>query len=141
MDFAPNASPSPEQNSTTQPQQPTEGAAPESAQDQIARDKETPFPSQRPDYLAKHNIKYEHHRSVDWSLFTPSMRHYAETKEINPSALLLYRMGDFFECFLAPAANACPNPPNQKHDENTLNFPRIALAPPSGSDREKLERQ
>ncbi len=93
-----NASPGPDQDFAANPSQSADSTSPE-----IARDKEVPSPSQRPDYLAKHNIQYEHHRSVDWSLLTPSMRHYAETKEINPSALLLYRMGDFFECFFQDA--------------------------------------
>ncbi len=53
--------------------------------------------------LVKYKVQYESTREVDWDLLTPSMRHYAETKALNPSALLLYRMGDFFECFFEDA--------------------------------------
>ena len=53
--------------------------------------------------LVKHKVQYESTREVDWELLTPSMRHYAETKAVNPSALLLYRMGDFYECFFEDA--------------------------------------
>ncbi len=62
-----------------------------------------PQPPDLPDYRVKHEVKYDNSRAVDWDLLTPSMRHYVETKAQNPSALLLYRMGDFYECFFEDA--------------------------------------
>jgi DNA mismatch repair protein MutS len=47
-----------------------------------------------------------HHRdrnAVDRDLLTPMMRHYADTKDANPQALLLYRVGDFYETFFEDA--------------------------------------
>lgn len=54
-------------------------------------------------HLVKHEIRYHHHREVDWDLLPPMMRHYVETKDLHVQALLLYRMGDFFECFFQDA--------------------------------------
>jgi DNA mismatch repair protein MutS len=54
-------------------------------------------------HLVKHEIRYHHHREVDWDLLPPMMRHYVETKDLHLQALLLYRMGDFFECFFQDA--------------------------------------
>ncbi|MFZ9737231.1 MAG: DNA mismatch repair protein MutS [Prochlorotrichaceae cyanobacterium] len=59
--------------------------------------------SQLPDRLAKHAVRYAHHQEVNWDDLPPMMRHYVETKAQNPNALLLYRMGDFFECFFEDA--------------------------------------
>jgi DNA mismatch repair protein MutS len=47
-----------------------------------------------------------HHRdrtTVDRELLTPMMRHYVETKDEYPQALLLYRVGDFYETFFEDA--------------------------------------
>lgn len=60
-------------------------------------------PSQLPDRLVKQAVRYAHHREVNWDDLPPMMRHYVETKAQNPNALLLYRMGDFFECFFEDA--------------------------------------
>ena len=57
----------------------------------------------RSDRLIKHAVRYAHHREVNWDDLPPMMRHYVETKAQNPNALLLYRMGDFFECFFEDA--------------------------------------
>jgi DNA mismatch repair protein MutS len=53
--------------------------------------------------LAKHTVRYADHRSVDWDELTPMMRHYVEIKEQYPHALVLYRVGDFFETFFQDA--------------------------------------
>ena len=37
---------------------------------------------------------------------TPMMRQYLEIKKQNPEVLLLYRMGDFYECFFEDALYA-----------------------------------
>jgi DNA mismatch repair protein MutS len=42
-------------------------------------------------------------REIDCSLLTPMMQHYVEVKNQNPQAILLYRMGDFYEAFLDDA--------------------------------------
>lgn len=52
-----------------------------------------------PERLAKHTVRYADHRSVNWDDLTPMMRHYVEMKEQYPHALVLYRVGDFFETF------------------------------------------
>ena len=61
------------------------------------------IPDTLPDRLIKHAVRYAHHREVNWDDLPPMMRHYVETKAQNPNALLLYRMGDFFECFFEDA--------------------------------------
>jgi DNA mismatch repair protein MutS len=42
------------------------------------------------------------------SELTPMLRHYLETKAQNPDAILMYRMGDFFELFFEDAVEAAP---------------------------------
>ena len=56
-----------------------------------------------PDRLVKHAVKYTDHRSVARDALTPMMRHYADTKDQYPHALLFYRVGDFFETFFQDA--------------------------------------
>ncbi|MBW4522432.1 MAG: DNA mismatch repair protein MutS [Scytolyngbya sp. HA4215-MV1] len=56
-----------------------------------------------PERLMKHAVRYADHRSVDRDALTPMMRHYAELKDQYPHALLLYRVGDFFETFFQDA--------------------------------------
>ncbi|MBD2327361.1 DNA mismatch repair protein MutS [Alkalinema sp. FACHB-956] len=56
-----------------------------------------------PERLIKHAVKYADHRSVDRDSLTPMMRHYADMKDQYPQALLLYRVGDFFETFFQDA--------------------------------------
>jgi len=43
------------------------------------------------------------YRLLDRSKLTPMLQHYVEVKEKYPHALLLYRVGDFFECFFLDA--------------------------------------
>jgi DNA mismatch repair protein MutS len=42
-------------------------------------------------------------RNIDKSQLSPMYQHYVEVKEQYPHALLLYRVGDFFECFFQDA--------------------------------------
>ncbi len=46
---------------------------------------------------------WAHHTWVDMEQLTPVMRHYVELKKKNPDKILLYRLGDFFECFFEDA--------------------------------------
>ncbi len=43
------------------------------------------------------------HTQVDLEQLTPVLRHYVELKAANPERILLYRLGDFFECFFEDA--------------------------------------
>ncbi|MBI4784220.1 MAG: DNA mismatch repair protein MutS [Oscillatoriophycideae cyanobacterium NC_groundwater_1537_Pr4_S-0.65um_50_18] len=56
-----------------------------------------------PDRLLKHAVRYADHRSVNRAELTPMIRHYVEMKDRHPQALLLYRVGDFFETFFQDA--------------------------------------
>jgi DNA mismatch repair protein MutS len=49
---------------------------------------------------------WHHHGLVDPQLLTPMLRHYVELKAAHPERLLLYRLGDFFECFFEDAITA-----------------------------------
>ena len=42
-------------------------------------------------------------RNIDKTKLSPMYQHYVEVKEKYPNALLLYRVGDFFECFFQDA--------------------------------------
>jgi len=46
---------------------------------------------------------WAHHSHVDPQQLTPMLRHYAELKAAHPERVLLYRLGDFFECFFEDA--------------------------------------
>ncbi|MEM8503887.1 MAG: DNA mismatch repair protein MutS [Cyanobacteria bacterium P01_D01_bin.1] len=56
-----------------------------------------------PDRLAKHTVRYADYREVSRDDMTPMMRHYAQIKDQHPYALLMYRVGDFFETFFQDA--------------------------------------
>ncbi|MGQ9869617.1 DNA mismatch repair protein MutS [Leptodesmis sp.] len=56
-----------------------------------------------PERLIKYKVQYAHHREVNRDDLTPMMRHYVELKDQYPNALLLYRIGDFFETFFQDA--------------------------------------
>ncbi len=56
-----------------------------------------------PERLAKHTVRYADYREVNREDMTPMMRHYAEIKDQHPYALLMYRVGDFFETFFQDA--------------------------------------
>ncbi|MFM7515075.1 MAG: DNA mismatch repair protein MutS, partial [Cyanobium sp.] len=46
---------------------------------------------------------WHHHGLVDPQQLTPMLRHYVELKAAHPERVLLYRLGDFFECFFEDA--------------------------------------
>ena len=56
-----------------------------------------------PERLAKHEVRYADHRQVPPDILTPMMRHWVEVKDQHLQQILLYRMGDFFECFFQDA--------------------------------------
>ena len=56
-----------------------------------------------PERLLKHAVRYTDYSKVNRDDLTPMMRHYAEVKDNYPYALLLYRVGDFFETFFQDA--------------------------------------
>ncbi len=47
--------------------------------------------------------KWSHHSLLKIDDLTPALRHYVELKVENPERILLYRLGDFFECFFEDA--------------------------------------
>ena len=47
--------------------------------------------------------KWSHHTLPNIDDLTPAIRHYVELKVENPDRVLLYRLGDFFECFFEDA--------------------------------------
>ncbi|MDV3349732.1 DNA mismatch repair protein MutS [Leptothoe sp. LEGE 181152] len=56
-----------------------------------------------PERLLKHTVRYTDYQEIKRDDLTPMMRHYAEVKDAYPYALLLYRVGDFFETFFQDA--------------------------------------
>ena len=48
---------------------------------------------------------WSHHSHVTPEQLTPMLRHYVELKAAHPERVLLYRLGDFFECFFEDAIN------------------------------------
>ena len=48
-------------------------------------------------------MKNADYHQLDQDELTPMMQHYIQVKEQYPNALLLYRVGDFFECFFQDA--------------------------------------
>ena len=47
--------------------------------------------------------RWSHHNLPEIHDLTPALRHYVELKKENPERVLLYRLGDFFECFFEDA--------------------------------------
>ncbi|MFN9644227.1 MAG: DNA mismatch repair protein MutS, partial [Cyanobacteriota bacterium] len=47
--------------------------------------------------------RWHHHSLVDPEALTPMLRHYVSLKAAHPDRVLLYRLGDFFECFFEDA--------------------------------------
>ncbi|CCI16220.1 DNA mismatch repair protein mutS [Microcystis aeruginosa PCC 9806] len=58
------------------------------------------FPPEPP---ATNKAPHRDYRGLDRDKLTPMYQHYVEVKETYPNALLLYRVGDFFECFFQDA--------------------------------------
>ncbi|NEQ51824.1 MAG: DNA mismatch repair protein MutS [Leptolyngbya sp. SIO3F4] len=56
-----------------------------------------------PERLLKHTVRYTDYNEVNRDDLTPMMRHYADVKDTYPYALLMYRVGDFFETFFQDA--------------------------------------
>ena len=46
---------------------------------------------------------WSHHSQVPMAALTPMMRHYVQLKQRAPKRVLLYRLGDFYECFFEDA--------------------------------------
>tara|TARA_B100000700_G_scaffold331546_1_gene465426 strand:+ start:4071 stop:6827 length:2757 start_codon:yes stop_codon:yes gene_type:complete len=46
---------------------------------------------------------WSNHSDVSHEKLTPMLRHYVELKKENPQKILLYRLGDFYECFFEDA--------------------------------------
>jgi DNA mismatch repair protein MutS len=46
---------------------------------------------------------WAHHSKLEPEQLTPVLRHYVELKRAHPERVLLYRLGDFFECFFEDA--------------------------------------
>lgn len=53
--------------------------------------------------IGSRNTPHTDYRSLNWENLTPMYQHYVEIKEQYQNALLLYRVGDFFECFFQDA--------------------------------------
>jgi DNA mismatch repair protein MutS len=47
--------------------------------------------------------RWHHHSLIDPQALTPMLRHYVSLKAAHPDRVLLYRLGDFFECFFEDA--------------------------------------
>jgi DNA mismatch repair protein MutS len=47
--------------------------------------------------------RWHHHSLIDPATLTPMLRHYVSLKAAHPDRVLLYRLGDFFECFFEDA--------------------------------------
>jgi DNA mismatch repair protein MutS len=56
-----------------------------------------------PPELGSAQSPHTDYRPLDREKLSPMHQHYVEVKEQNPNALLLYRVGDFFECFFQDA--------------------------------------
>ena len=52
---------------------------------------------------ASTEVRNANYNQLEREKLTPMMQHYIEVKEQYPNALLLYRVGDFFECFFQDA--------------------------------------
>jgi DNA mismatch repair protein MutS len=80
----------------TRQRKPAPAAAPATTADTAAAAE--PSPDSDSDLPAWH-----HHGLVEPEQLTPMLRHYVELKRAHPDRVLLYRLGDFFECFFEDA--------------------------------------
>ncbi|MCW6050365.1 DNA mismatch repair protein MutS [Lyngbya sp. CCAP 1446/10] len=62
-----------------------------------------PYTASTPTDPSQANIPNADHRLLEFTKLTPMMQRYVEVKEQYPHALLLFRVGDFFECFFQDA--------------------------------------
>lgn len=81
----------------------TDSASPDRQSDQPEKIDLTELTKDIPDRLIKYAVRYANHRDVKREDLTPMIRHYVEMKDQYPHALLLYRVGDFFETFFQDA--------------------------------------
>ena len=84
------------------------GAGPEPA---TPRHRQAPTTAQRHQQDAGEEAtsqapRWSHHSQVPVPALTPMLRHYVELKRQHPQRLLLYRLGDFYECFFEDAVTA-----------------------------------
>ncbi|MEB3355740.1 MAG: DNA mismatch repair protein MutS [Synechococcales bacterium] len=56
-----------------------------------------------PERLIKHTVRYADYRAVNREHLTPMFRQYVAVKDQYPHAIVLYRIGDFFETFFQDA--------------------------------------
>ncbi|MGB3616303.1 MAG: DNA mismatch repair protein MutS [Elainellaceae cyanobacterium] len=56
-----------------------------------------------PERLVKHTVRYADYRQIERDRLTPMFQQYVDVKAQHPHALLLYRIGDFFETFFQDA--------------------------------------
>jgi DNA mismatch repair protein MutS len=63
----------------------------------------TPNPQEQEQGLGSAQFPHTDYRPLERKKLSPMHQHYVEVKEQNPNALLLYRVGDFFECFFQDA--------------------------------------
>ena len=56
-----------------------------------------------PERLIKHTVRYADYRQIERDRLTPMFQQYVDVKAEYPGALLLYRIGDFFETFFQDA--------------------------------------
>ena len=68
----------------------------------LAAQDQTPS-TQSSDNASVDDPSWSHHSQVKPQLLTPMLRHYVELKASHPERVLLYRLGDFFECFFEDA--------------------------------------
>ncbi|MDM7936984.1 MAG: DNA mismatch repair protein MutS [Cyanobium sp. CZS 48M] len=69
---------------------------------------ESPEPANSPDSAEPGDTAdalppWHHHNLVDPEALPPVLRHYVELKAAHPERVLLYRLGDFYECFFEDA--------------------------------------
>jgi DNA mismatch repair protein MutS len=63
----------------------------------------SPDPTPIPPEIATSKAPHTDYRQLEREKLSPMCQHYVEVKERYPNALLLYRVGDFFECFFQDA--------------------------------------
>ncbi len=63
----------------------------------------TPEPNQPPNQPPQPTVRNADYRQLEREKLTPMMQHYVELKDQYPHALLLYRVGDFYEVFFQDA--------------------------------------
>jgi DNA mismatch repair protein MutS len=83
--------------------QPLPMAPSESSGEATTESQPTTAPTQQEAPLPGDSPRWHHHSLVDPQDLTPMLRHYVALKAAHPDRVLLYRLGDFFECFFEDA--------------------------------------